>query len=95
MVQPLAKFISLAVSAALIQGVLIQKVLIQTAPLTTPANSSDPLISRESNVAIYIGLALLILAVGFAIKNVSYRLERVLLFAFTLTVIFLLILWYL
>lgn len=95
----LAKFVT-ATSAALTLSVLaqsawVQKVLAQAAQTQASADSSDPLISRGSNLAIYAGLVLLIIALGFAVKNLSYRLERVLVFAFALTVIFLAILWYL
>ena len=75
----------------------MQFVMVQVVGAQTPApvDPSDPLISRENDLAIYIGLGLLVLALGFLLKSLSVRFERVILFSFTLTVILIVVLWYL
>jgi len=63
----------------------------QTDPL--PEDPSDPLISHGGDMAIYIGVALLVLSLGFAIKSLAPKLEHVLIFAFVLSLITILVLW--
>lgn len=89
---PLAKFSALATLALLLQSVMIQVVFAQA---QSSADSSDPLISRGSDLAIYIGLGVLIVAAGFALRSLSPRFERAIVFAFVLAVILVLVLWYL
>ena len=69
--------------------------LIQIAQSQVPNDTSDPLINRDANVAIYIGLAVLAVAIAFAIKGLNTKLERALVFAFILSIVLVLILWYL
>ncbi len=81
----LTRYGSLSVSTALIE-------IAQTSP---PNDPTDPLISRGGDLAIYSGLALLVLAIAFAIKSLSTKIERILIFAFGLTIILIVVLWYL
>ncbi len=46
-----------------------------------PNNRPDPLISRGSNIAIYIGILILIVAATFAVRSLNYRVEYAILFA--------------
>ncbi|MGB3574051.1 MAG: hypothetical protein WA783_13720 [Phormidesmis sp.] len=69
------------------------KAIAQTEQL--PEDPTDPLISHGSDLAIYSGLALLALALVFAIKSFNSKLERVLIFAFGLSIMMMIILWYL
>ena len=82
----LAQHGSLAAATALIQVAQSQ---------VSNLDTSDPLIDRDANVAIYIGLALLAVAIIFAIRGLNSKLERVLVFAFILSVVLILVLWYL
>lgn len=95
MAEAIAKFSSLAALATLVQTVLMRAVHAQSEQPPLPTDPSDPLISGRSNIAIHIGLVLLVFAVGFALKSLSSKLERVLLFAFTLAIVFVIVLWYL
>ena len=67
--------------------------LLRLAQAEVPKNN-DPLISRGSDIAIHIGFSLL-LGLIFAIKSLNSKLERVLIFAFGLSVILIVVLWYL
>lgn len=69
--------------------------IMPVAQTQVPEDPSDPLISHGSDLAIYIGLALLVLAIAFAIKSFSSKLEHVLVFAFGLSIMLVLVLWYL
>ncbi len=95
MAKAIAKFSSLAALTMLVQTVLTRTAIAQAEQPPLPTDPSDPLISRGGNIAIHIGLVLLALAVGFALKSLSSKLERVLLLAFTMAVIFIVVLWYL
>ena len=46
-----------------------------------PDGNSDPLISKGSDMAIYIGIAILIVAAAFAVRSLNYRVEYAILFA--------------
>ena len=46
-----------------------------------PDGRPDPLISRGSDVAIYIGIAILIIAAAFAVRSLNYRVEYAIFFA--------------
>ena len=89
---PLAKFSTLAALALLVQSVMVEIVFAQA---RSPADSSDPLISRGSDLAIYIGIGVLIVAAGFALRSLSPRFERAIVFAFALAVVLVMVLWYL
>ncbi|MGB3292812.1 MAG: hypothetical protein WBB01_07500 [Phormidesmis sp.] len=67
--------------------------LIQIAQM--PGSPSDPLINRGSDIAIYAGLALLAVALTFAIGIFNAKLEHLLIAAFSLCGILAVILWYL
>ncbi|MGB3300781.1 MAG: hypothetical protein WBA76_21155 [Phormidesmis sp.] len=69
--------------------------LIQIAQSQAPDETADPLIDQDANVAIYVGLALLFVVVIFAIGSLNSKVERALVFAFCLSVVLILILWYL
>lgn len=56
-------------------------------------SQSDPLISKGGDIALYVGLFLLIIAIGCVIGIISRRLEYALLFALTLSAVFIVFLW--
>lgn len=91
----LAQYGSLAAAAALIQTAQFQTAQFQISQSQAPNATTDPLINRDANLAIYIGLAVLAVAIAFAIRGLNTKLEKALVFAFILSIVLVLILWYL
>ncbi len=78
--------------SALLPRLLPLVPLSQIAQTQSP-EQSDPLISQGSDMAIYIGLFLLVAAASLAIGAVNRKIEYALLFAFTLAIIMTAVLW--
>lgn len=76
-------------------GLALSTALIEIAQTTVPEDPTDPLINRGEDKAIYIGIVLLVLAIAFAVKSLSTKVEHILLFAFGLSLLLVLVLWYL
>jgi len=61
-----------------------EALLLTLAQSPEPDGRSDPLISQGTDIAIYIGIAILIIAIAFVIKSLNYRVEYAIFFALAL-----------
>lgn len=73
----------------------VANALIQIAQFQSADDPTDPLISRGSDAAIYVGLILLAFAFVPVIKGLHTKVEHALVVAFVFSVALLVILWYL
>lgn len=71
----------------------LSAILIEVAQAAPPQDADDPLISRGSDIAIYISIAFLIIGVGFALKSLSPKFESALVFAVVLAAVMIAVLW--
>lgn len=63
-------------------------------PVPPSAINQDPLVSQGGEHAIYMGLALLVIAVSLILGKIFQRLEIAILFALTLAVVLILFIWF-